>query len=298
MKIERSGKSGAINIAIRHFGLVNKYKWIQIMDADSIFDKNYFSEISKFFKNKEIVAICGQVKSIKNNWITSYRSYQYTIGHDIYKNFQSLFNLIAVMPGAASCFRTSILKNLDLPEDTLTEDFDITLQIHHKKLGKILFVPKAISYTQDPYNLHTYYKQIKRWYTGYYQVLKKYKVGSKFRAIDIVLILLTLDGITYFLQILFYIFYSFITKNALNFIYIFSFDFLILLSLCLYAAGRNKRFDILTPIPLYYVLRTLDISVFILSAFNVLLRKPQPILNSWNMERVNNNPLPSKGGEK
>src|SRR5690606_10987988 len=143
LHVDRAGKALALKQAIDYFQLIDKYEWVQIIDADSIFSPDYFTEIKKHFK-PGVAAVCGQVKSLQNNWITSYRALEYTIFQDFYRTLQSKFNMVGVMPGPATCFRSSTLEKLDFSNDTLTEDFDMTIQVHHQKLGRIVYESAAL----------------------------------------------------------------------------------------------------------------------------------------------------------
>jgi cellulose synthase/poly-beta-1,6-N-acetylglucosamine synthase-like glycosyltransferase len=285
LHVERSGKAGAIKKALDHFELCDKYDWVQIIDADSIFSETYFDEVRKHFQ-PGVAAVSGQVKSLKNNWITAFRAYEYTVCHDFYKTIQSMLGLITVMPGPASCFRTSVLKQIEFKTDTLTEDFDVTLQVHYGRLGKIAYSPQSVSWTQDPPTLPIYIKQVSRWYTGFFQVLKKHHVGRNFRAIDLMLMYLTLDGFLYAFQLFLYMGLSHIGFRTLDPIMILAMDFEMLFLMVGYAAIRTRRLDILLPLPLYYILRIINLSCFLWAAVKVYLLPQGKQGGSWNTGRV------------
>jgi len=143
-------------------------------DADTVLDKNFVSEITKSFKNRKVVAVAGSVQSIAYNWLTLCRAYDYTIGQRIHKTAQNYINYIFVMPGAASAFRTLAFKRyVTFDHDTITEDLDFTYKLHDRHL-KIIYNPRAISYTQDPADLKNYINQMRRWFGGGWQNLLKH----------------------------------------------------------------------------------------------------------------------------
>jgi poly-beta-1,6-N-acetyl-D-glucosamine synthase len=290
LQVTRSGKALALQQAVIHFKLINRYGWVQIIDADSIFSPNYFDEIRRYFQ-PGVAAVCGQVKSLQHNWITSYRALEYTIFQDFYKTLQNRFNMVGVMPGPATCFRSSTLASLDFSNDTLTEDFDMTVQVHHQQLGRIVYVSSALSWTQDPPSLPIYIKQVSRWYAGFFQVLKKHRVGRQLRAVDYMLLLQTVDGFIYTLQLITLVAISLIGLRYIDWKAIFAFDFMILLLLTAYAAIRMKRVDILTPMPMYYVLRILCMGLFVWAAIKVLVI-PNGVGRGgvWNTGRILNAP--------
>lgn len=298
--VERAGKALALKQAIEHFNLVKKYQWVQIIDADSIFSPNYFTEISQHFQ-PGVAAVCGQVKSLQNNWITSYRALEYTIFQDFYKTLQNKFNVVGVMPGPATCLRADVIPQLDFSNDTLTEDFDITIQVHHAKLGRIIYAANAFSWTQDPPTLPIYIKQISRWYTGFFQVAKKHHFSHPRHPVDVMLLMQAADGFIYAIQLALLAVITFFSLRYIDIRAIFAFDFLMLLLLSTYAAIRMKRVDILTPMPTYYVLRLINVVVYVWSAAKVLLfSRFIGRGGMWDTTRIINNPasikLAMKGG--
>ena len=298
VSVNRGGKALALKEGIVHFNLINRYDWVQIIDADSIFSPNYVQEIRKHF-HPDVAAVCGQVKSLQHNWITSYRAMEYTIFQDFFKNLQNKFNLVGVMPGPATCFNTRALRQLDISNDTVTEDFDLTIQVHHLQLGRIVYVDSAHSWTQDPPTLPIYIGQVTRWYTGFFQVMKKHKLGRRARAIDFMLLLQMVDGFMYAIQLLTLILIMVLGIRYVDIRAIFAFDFLIMLGLTTYAALRMKRVDVLTPMPTYYVLRFINICLYVWAAIKVLLL-PQRIARGgvWNTIRIANAPSSIKTAMK
>ncbi|NTW14321.1 MAG: glycosyltransferase family 2 protein [Candidatus Moranbacteria bacterium] len=143
-------------------------------DADTLLEARFIEKILPHFKDKEVAAVAGYVKSLENNWLTASREIDYIVGQNIYKRAQSFIGFIFVIPGCAAAYRTDIVRNsLVFGHDTVTEDLDFTLQIH--ELGhRIEFETGAISYTQDPPNVSSYIRQIRRWYGGGWENLKKH----------------------------------------------------------------------------------------------------------------------------
>jgi cellulose synthase/poly-beta-1,6-N-acetylglucosamine synthase-like glycosyltransferase len=285
LHVERSGKARALRQAIDHFELEQRYQWLQIIDADSFFSPDYFDQIKQYFA-PDVAAICGQVRSLRRNWITSYRAYEYTVFQDFYKTLQNKFGLVTVMPGPATCFNTKILKDLQFSNDTLTEDFDMTLQIHRNRLGRIVYVAKAHSWTQDPPTLPIYIRQITRWYQGYFQVIKKHRIGSRLRPIDLLLLLLTLDGIFYCIQLLIMAGIFLLGQNHVALSTLIATDFVTIGVLALYAAIRMRRVDVLAPLPYFYILRLVCVGLFIWAAVKILCLPKSIKGGSWNTGRV------------
>ena len=162
LTVQRSGKALAVKKAIAKFKIESKYEWLHIADADSVFSPDYF----KIYRSKltpDYVVAVGFVQSLRGNWISSYRALTYTFSQHVNRRIQSYLGMISVFPGPITCFRTDILHKLDFEAKTVTEDFDITLQVHRYHMGKIVYIPRAVNYTQDPQSLKDFCKQTQRW---------------------------------------------------------------------------------------------------------------------------------------
>ncbi|MBI1824105.1 MAG: glycosyltransferase family 2 protein, partial [Nitrospirae bacterium] len=255
------GKADSLRDLIHHRELANEYEFIALLDADTMVDPGYFSRmLSQAERNQDVVLFIGQVKSQKHNWITGARAMDYAYMHDIYKSAQSKYSMITVGPGCASIYRTRALKRIQISNDTLAEDMDWTIQVYRKNLGRILYVPEALVYTQDPETLWDYIRQIRRWYSGSFQVIRKHRIMSRLTRIDLELGFLYLEGLVYsllfaLLPILFpYMFFfhwSWVKKIA-------AIDFMMLSGFAFYASVRNRRPDIFLRFPLFYITRYIN----------------------------------------
>src|SRR5579872_2152806 len=144
-------------------------------DGDTVIDPNFVNEIIKDFNNPEIVASSGAVRSMKYNWLTRCRAFEYVVSNNIHKLSQSYLNTMLVIPGAAGAFRTDIFrKYLTFDHDTITEDLDFTYKLHRNNM-KIAYNRNAIVWTQDPANLYSYINQMRRWFGGGWQNLIKHR---------------------------------------------------------------------------------------------------------------------------
>lgn len=237
------GKINSLKKAIKHFKILTKYKYVLVLDADTYPKANFFNLIlSRFEKNKNTAVVCGQVMSQeKANIFVVYRSVMYFIWQNIYKRLSSTVNAVMIAPGTSSIYKSSVLAKIEFDKDIIIEDFDMTFQIHRKKLGSIVYEPKAEVVTQDPDNFFDYFKQCTRWQLGFFQTVKKHKVPFKFQAFDIAIILFfTIDLVhsiyLFFLMALFlYSLFPGSHSNFLSFLidrkivfYLISIDFLLL----------------------------------------------------------------------
>lgn len=164
------GKARALHKLIVSRNLVNRYKYLLFSDADSRLSKDFVKHVQSAAKDRP-ACIVGTVSSDKKGFISAFRTYEYGLSHMLYKRSQNIMHTITCAPGCASMYRSDILNKLEFSSRTITEDYDLTLQIHHKNLGQIVYVPKAEVITQDPGTFKDYWTQIVRWQTGYWQNL-------------------------------------------------------------------------------------------------------------------------------
>jgi cellulose synthase/poly-beta-1,6-N-acetylglucosamine synthase-like glycosyltransferase len=257
-----------------------------VADADSVFGKNYFRIYRSKLTSDDYAVAVGFVQSLRGNWISHYRSFTYTYSQHIIRRAQSWFHMISVFPGPITCFRTGIIKDLDFNVDSLTEDFDITLQVHRKKLGKILFIPEAVNYTQDPQTLRDFCKQTARWQRGFFQGVVKYRIGIRPQAIDFSIGLQLAEMAFYLFQMGVLVPYVIATTGkwiVLPIILIL--DFFIVSLLAFFSALAIRRMSALASLPYFYFLRWLELSIFLMAFVEVvILRRFKQSAKGWSTE--------------
>src|SRR6202158_316666 len=175
--------------------LGRRYHYVWLIDADTQVSQDYFQSVKKSFGETGAAVVCGRAKSTPHNWLTAYRCLAYWISHAVYKDGQSNMGVITVTPGCAAAFRSDAFAQLEWNSDTIVEDMDCTIQVHRKKLGKIIYQKRAGAFTQDPNNLRGYVKQMYRWNVGAWQVGKKYGMISGLSKIDLEYKLLMGEGV-------------------------------------------------------------------------------------------------------
>ena len=177
------GKAGAIVAAIEHFDLVERYDVVMLLDADTVLDADYLDSGLPLFDDPEIVAVAGRASTIFHpppatllgRILVTYRQRVYIAVQYLLKYGQASrrINVVSIVPGFASMYRTRVIHAIDIDAPGLSiEDFNMTLEIHAKSLGRIAFNPRAaVARTQDPDTLRDYSKQVRRWSLGFWQTL-------------------------------------------------------------------------------------------------------------------------------
>jgi poly-beta-1,6-N-acetyl-D-glucosamine synthase len=286
LQVERSGKALAIQKAIAHFNLESHYHWLHIADADGVFAPTYFRAFKRGLEaNREAVAATGHIQSLRGgSWISAYRLYEYTLGLEIMRRVQNFFGVIPVIPGPTSAYRTNILSKLDFDANTLTEDMDITFQIHRKNLGKIAYIPDARCFTQDPRAFGDYYRQILRWYRGGFQVMRRHKIGLRPQRLDAYLSYVMLEQAILVVELITLPFLAWWSQSYGPLAVLFLTDLVVFFGFTAWAAALNRRPDVLSAFPLFYVLRAVNLFVFVKSWYEIVVRRKfQTASASWDV---------------
>jgi poly-beta-1,6-N-acetyl-D-glucosamine synthase len=254
------GKAMSIRKGTLHFDLTNRYDVICLMDADTEVSGNYFEAVQRGMEDQGVAVVCGRPKSVPHNWLTAYRSFQYWMAHAIYKGGQSKMGVITVAPGCASAYRAAAFVQLDWNRDTIVEDMDCTIQVHRKNF-KLVYAPEAEVYTQDPATVHDYCKQMHRWFTGNWQIGRKYKMLTGLSRVDWEYKLLMGEGVVFSCFVLLLPLWLLLFPKVILAAVVC--DSVLLMVLALICAVCDRRVDVLAHIPRYLMMRFVDCSVFL-----------------------------------
>ncbi len=203
------GKAGALEEAIDRFDLVDRFRAVLLLDADTAIQPGYFDAALPFFDDPAVVAVAGAVRtrherglSLIGKVLVCHRQRIYAITQRLLKYGQTwrFTNATHIVPGFASMYRTSVLPHIEMnPPGLVIEDFNMTFEVYAKRLGKVAFTLGAVAVTQDPDNLRDYIRQIKRWGLGLWQTVRRHPPRlSLFSAMLTVLLLELLTSSMFF----------------------------------------------------------------------------------------------------
>lgn len=166
--VNQGSKSQALNYAIE---MIDEEIFICV-DADTILEPNAIEKLLKAFNDENIYIASGFVKTkCSDNIWQSARHGEYILGQCISKSAHSNTNSIIVASGCFMAVRTSFIKSHGFKKRTMAEDMDMTWEVIENGF-EVAFVDDAICHVSDPYNWHTYNKQLERWYRGFFQNIK------------------------------------------------------------------------------------------------------------------------------
>lgn len=219
-------------------------------DGDTVLDYNFVKYIEEDFRDPNVTAVAGYVRSMKYNWLTACRAFEYAVGQNLHKLAQHYMNFLFVIPGAAGAFRTkTFFKHITFEHDTLTEDLDFTYRLHKQSL-KVFYDRRVVVFTQDPMTLYAYINQMRRWFGGGWQCLMKHwGLALRQPKIALELSLMYLEGIMF--SLLLFI----LPVLSLRFFWAFIASYLMVAAMfAIFAAWSERRPELLlVPIPYLFL---------------------------------------------
>lgn len=180
------GKAGAIEAAIEALGLAKRFKVVMLLDADTQLADDYFETGLPLFDDADVVAVAGRATTLRERAgasvlaraIVDHRERVYVLVQFLHKFGQAArgVNAVSIVPGFASMYRSRVLADIDIAAKGLAiEDYNMTFEIHAKRLGRIAFHPHAaVAFTQDPVMFRDYIAQVSRWNLGFWQTVRRH----------------------------------------------------------------------------------------------------------------------------
>ncbi|WP_017595221.1 glycosyltransferase [Nocardiopsis potens] len=185
--LSNRGKAGAIEAVITEFDLTENYDAVLILDADTELDERYVEGARRQLSEQGVAAVAGfvvaewkpQERTLVGRLISAYRDRLYWMLQYLMRFGQTwrFTSVTFIVPGFASVYRSDVLKRLDInPKGLVIEDFNMTFEVHHKRLGRISMRPDTRAYCQDPFTMRDYVKQVRRWTLGFWQTVRRHGV--------------------------------------------------------------------------------------------------------------------------
>lgn len=165
------GKATALNTGIKH----SVGDLVISVDADSRLDPASLLYVVPHFEKPEVGAVAGNVKVVnRTNFLTRMQALEYIEGLNMVRRSQGFFSAVNVIPGPLGVFRRTVLDEVGYYDsDTFAEDCDITIKILAHR-WKIEYEPYAITWTEAPEKVSSFFRQRYRWTRGILQSLRKH----------------------------------------------------------------------------------------------------------------------------
>jgi len=199
------GKPAALHTAYEHFDLSAQYRAITILDDDVIIAPDFVVQSRAMLTEEVAIAVGHNVtwwphERRWNAWLAA-RAYSYWFYQLAIRRIQSAANVMNCISGSNSLYRTELLDQV-LPERPpyIVDDTYWVLETHRRKLGRVVYAPKANALLQDPTSFRDWYKQNLRWMWGTFQGIIGHQVGRKATRFDAAYVLLMLHWLIYVLS--------------------------------------------------------------------------------------------------
>jgi len=174
------GKPRVLSHLLKNFKILERYKAVLIIDAEILVTDTYLKKALPYFDDpKVVVFVSHAISRWKQHWwpkwsmfFTAYRIRLWlTLYYGLrYGQTWKHFSVTPIVPGGSSIYRSSALSHIEIDTPGLViEDFHMTFQVHHKKLGRIASHPAVSIIDQEPYTLRDYTRQVRRWFLGFWQ---------------------------------------------------------------------------------------------------------------------------------
>lgn len=199
------GKPKALYDAYYGLALSKRYRAVAILDDDVTIKRNFIKRSLKMMTDEVAIAVGRNITWIPfehrwNMWLAK-RAFSYWNYQLVIRNLQSIFGVMNCISGSNSVYRTELLDQV-LVEKTpyIVDDTFWVLETQRRNLGRIVYVPKAHAFLQDPTNFKDWYKQNLRWMWGTFQGVIGHKVGRRATKFDAAYMLLIFQWIIYVLS--------------------------------------------------------------------------------------------------
>lgn len=148
---------------------------VMTVDADSLVAEDAPARIvADLESDPDVGAVAGTVKLVRTEmFVEKLQALEYAIAINTFRRAFAALGLVNVVPGCLGCFRRDALEAVGrFTDDTLTEDFDVTLEL--LKAGWKVRASEALVYTRAPSTWHSLYRQRIRWRYGNIETLRKH----------------------------------------------------------------------------------------------------------------------------
>ena len=285
--VDRLGKARSLRRVLETQAIADRFQFVALVDADSHVAPDYFQVVrQRFAADPAAVLVCGSPRGERHNYLTAFRTFDYALALFVFRRGQDQLRVITVAPGCASTYRASIVDRLDWEGGTLVEDMDLTVQIHRRRLGTVRYAADAVTFTQDPRHIRGYLGQIRRWYSGTWQVMRLHRLPFGRQRIDAEFGLLAGEGLFYSALVLALPILALVwPAAALRWILL---DQAVSAAAAVIVAASLRRVDVALWFPTFIVLRVLGCALLLQTFWTEIIRKRT--LQTWfSVSRYDNN---------
>ncbi|HEY3247339.1 MAG TPA: glycosyltransferase family 2 protein [bacterium] len=260
------------------------------IDADTVLEHDALTALVEVFAaDPDVVLASGYTvpKGTRSTWERG-RLVEFLFNVELYRMAQESVGVPVVSAGCFMAFRTQAVKAYGgFNPNTLAEDMHLTWEVLLRG-GKVRFVAGAVCRSVDPSTWPVYFRQMNRWYRGFFQNLKLFwRTLHRRRMLGLFVWASMVDGLLFPASLLLglYAFAGVLVGHRMNWaMFLVTGIALDLMLISFYALRGAVRLDcvglVVRSIPHFYLLRILNIGVWYRALYLEVVRGQQ--LRIWD----------------
>lgn len=157
---DHNGKPTSLNIGIA----MARGEFVFILDSDCEVQYGLFSHLLAPFSDPAVGGVAAnlRVRNARENLVTRFQECEYALNVTFSRLARSPVQLLSILPGAASLFRTTALRQMGGYDPGLGDDTDMTIRLR-KQRWKLGFALYANVWTDVPNTWRWLMRQRMRW---------------------------------------------------------------------------------------------------------------------------------------
>jgi cellulose synthase/poly-beta-1,6-N-acetylglucosamine synthase-like glycosyltransferase len=271
---KNSGSKGrALNYGLQHVDS----EYTLTIDADITLEENAIKKMVEIMRYRpQLSASCTFVLPNNTNTIWEHtRFVEYIFSLAFYKSVQQMYDSILICSGCFTIYKTQDLKSVGgWPTDTVAEDMELTWLLYEngKQIG---YNADTICFAKEPKNFRFMSRQLKRWNTGFFQVVKL--KGKNIFKIPVLREFFIAGVADAFVGTIFHaaiIYFAVAHHDPLKYLYFLAVDVILLLIPSFWLAAKMKiASQLAKSFPIYLVFRVLTFIWFYYGFISVFVTR-------------------------
>jgi len=159
-----STKAAALNFGVSH----SRGEIIAAFDADSVPEPDALLRAVRYFENKRVDAVQGQIRSINadENMLTRFLSYEGSMYYEAFIRGRDRLGMFVSLGGSCQFIRRDVLLGVGgWDEGSLSEDMELSLRLTGKDCC-IRYASDVRTWEECPNSVRGLVRQRSRWYRG------------------------------------------------------------------------------------------------------------------------------------
>ena len=169
-----SGKGDVLAWGIHTLLARGGFDAIAVFDADNIASADWFSAMNDALHDGEkVVTGRRQSSNARASLISGWYTIYWDMMNELSNRVRTNLGLSGKLTGTGFAFLPSALKSSKWETSTMVEDVEFTVQVNLRG-GRVAYVPDAEYADEQPVRVYPMWRQLRRWQTGGWQVVRRY----------------------------------------------------------------------------------------------------------------------------